>query len=142
MSEHGAIDIELHLQYNHAFGDLAPYFTGLMAGKAKAVRCPACGQVWFPPKLSCPQDHTDTEWIELDGGGCVVSVTEGDSRLPLSPKAGHYVFAMIALDGADNLAFGRIVSDDAIRTGDRVRLTSNPKDTPHPAQVAIFIPVK
>jgi len=135
--------IDLQLRYMHTLGALRPYFDGLKAGQARASRCPTCKRTWFPPRLSCPQDHTDIEWITLAGRGQIVSVTAGASRLPLTATRDHYIFALVALDGADNLAFGRAVGDEAALTpGRRVRLTKAPEPAPHPAQCAYFVPDK
>lgn len=140
-SEVDVVTIDLHLRYMHSLGALQPYFKGLQAGRAMATRCPHCKRTWFPPRLVCPHDHADAEWTPLNGYGRIVSVTTGNSRLPLSNTTAEYTFALIALDGADNVAFGRIVGEAiALEPGCRVRLTPAPTPGLHPAQAACFVP--
>ncbi|MFQ5994914.1 MAG: Zn-ribbon domain-containing OB-fold protein [Acidiferrobacterales bacterium] len=133
-----AIDLQLH--YTHPLGALRPYFDALASGRAIASRCPTCQRVWFPPRLSCAQDYTDTVWTELSGAGHIVSVTSGESRLPLADATEHHTFALVALDGADNVAFGRVASGETtVARGQRVRLAKAPEKAPHPAQAAYFV---
>ena len=131
--------IDLHLRYAHSLGGLDPYFRGLAEGRAMASRCPVCKRRWFPPRLRCPDDHADTGWAELSGHGLVMALTAGRSRLPLAGSAADHTFALIALDGADNLAFGRIADGGNIDVGQRVRLVAVPGEPPHPAQAACFV---
>lgn len=131
--------IDLHLSYTHSLGGLDPYFQGLAQGRAVASRCPVCERQWFPPRLRCPDDHADTGWTELSGGGVVMALTTGQGRLPLAKPAAKHTFALISLDGADNLAFGRIADGGSVEVGQRVRLAPAPGEPPHPAQAAWFI---
>lgn len=141
MPELPYLAIDLHLRYMHPFGALRPYFEALTQGRAAATRCPTCLRAWSPPRLSCPQDQIDTQWIALSGHGHIVSVTSGESRLPLADTPGRHTFALIALDGADNLAFGRVVcGETTVKRGQRVRLLRAPGKAPHPAQAAYFVP--
>ncbi len=133
--------IDLRLRYTHTLGALRPYFDGLRAGEATASRCPACKRTWFPPRLVCPRDHTGTQWVRLSGRGRIVNATAGKARLPLAAVAGHHVFALVALDGADNVAFARLgVGQTVPAPGARVRLVRSPEAVPHPAQCAWFVP--
>jgi uncharacterized OB-fold protein len=131
--------IDLHLGYAHSLGGLDPYFQGLAQGRAVASRCPVCERQWFPPRLRCPDDHADTGWVELSGRGVVMALTSGRGRLPLVEAAADHTFALIALDGAENLAFGRIGNGGAIDVGQAVRLAPVPGEPPHPAQAAWFV---
>jgi len=130
--------VDLHLRYTHGLGALDPYFRGLAEGRAMAGRCPVCRRQWFPPRLRCPGDHADTGWVELSGLGVVRALTSGHGRLPLAEVAADHTFALVALDGAENLAFGRIADGAAVEVGRRVRLVPVPGDPLHPAQAAWF----
>lgn len=112
----------LTLRYAHGVGELAPYFDGVARGVAVATRCPHCAQAWFQPRLVCPKAHGDLEWIELPGTGVVRTVTFGPGRLPFDGDARQMVLALVAMDGATNLALGRIEGASDVRNGDRVRL--------------------
>lgn len=139
-SDDHAVPLTLTLRYRHPLGDLAPYFCGLEAGRAVAARCPECGRTWFPPRLVCPVHDRDVEWCDLAGLGRLVSVTVTETALPFGTIRERRAFALIALDGAENLAFGRVAGDPAkARVGQRVRLARAPGDWPHPAQAAWFV---
>lgn len=136
----GPSTLELELRYAHTLGALRPYFEALQQGQALASHCPQCKRTWFPPRLLCPHDRSTTEWIRLSGRGRIINVTCGISRLPLSQISSHNCFALLALDGADNVSFARVVGDErALQPGTRVRLTAVTATTPHPAQSACFV---
>ncbi len=139
-SDNHAVPLTLTLRYRHPLGELAPYFRGLETGRAVATRCPACGRTWFPPRLICPLHDRDVEWTELAGLGRIVSFTVAETTLPFGAVRERRTFALIALDGAENLAFGRVAGDPAeARAGQRVRLARAPGDWPHPAQAAWYV---
>lgn len=134
------VPLTLTLNYAHPLGALAPYFRGLEEGRAVAARCPACGRTWFPPRLACPDHGWATDWVELSGRGRVVSVTVAESTLPFGAARERRALALVALDGAANLAFGRLAGDPAAaRPGLKVRLERAPGAWPHPAQAAWFV---
>lgn len=131
--------LKLELDYAHPLGALAPYFDGLERGQAIASRCDACGRTWFPPRLACPS-HGATVWVPLDGAGRIVSATVTESQLPFGGPIGLHVFALVAMNGAENLAFGRVAAElSVVLPGLRVRLARAPGTWPHPAQAAWFV---
>jgi len=142
--------LDLALRYRHATGALGPYFAGLFDGIALGTRCDRCGKTWFPPRLTCTAGHVVTRWEQLAGTGVVHSVTRGPGRLPFRQETGEHAFALIMLDGACNLAFGRLVGNAAGRatgdmlakSGDTVRLVRPDMPAPHPAQYACFARVE
>lgn len=107
------------LHYRHPLGARAPYFEGLRQARAIASRCPTCGRAWFPPRHCCA---TGFHWEELAGTGTVVAVTDG--------------FALVAMDGAENLALGILPAAAAV--GCRVVLATAPLPVEHPAAAAVF----
>lgn len=136
----GPLTLALQLRYAHTPGALRPYFEALQQGQALGSQCPRCQRNWFPPRLLCPHDRSATEWIRLSGRGRIINVTSGTSRLPLARTSTHHCFALVALDGAVNMSFARIVGDErALQAGARVRLTAVAAATPHPAQSACFV---
>lgn len=137
--EDRTVPLTLTLRYAHPLGELAPYFQGLNTGRAIATRCPTCARTWFPPRLSCPEHGTATVWADLSGHGRIVGVSIADSTLPFGAETARRAFLMVALDGAENLAFGRFAGDPAAaRVGLKVRLARAPGTWPHPAQAAWF----
>ena len=131
--------LELGLTYSHGVGALQPYFAALGEGRALARRCESCGHVWFPPHAICPNDGASCSWIELDGTGVVVSATRTWTELPFTSGSSEQIFALIAMTGAENVAFGRLVSESSgDLAGACVRLETAPEPIGHPAQAAIF----
>ena len=133
--------IDLTLRYTHALGGLAPYFEGLTAGRAVASTCTGCGRTWFPPRLGCCSRTGTTRWTSLAGTGRVAAGTNGGGTLPFGGGPAGEGLALIALDGADNLALGWVDGfGDVPPAGSRVRLVTNGRHQPHPAQAARFVP--
>ena len=126
--------LRLELDYSYSFGQLAPYFEALSNGQALGSLCCTCGQVNFPPRLICDKDGSPTQWHQLSGKGEIIEKTTGyDSQKRL------VCFAMIAMDGAHNLALGRI-EEVEIEPSGRVEIVSVHTDTgfAHPARSVIF----
>ena len=113
------IPIEMRFRYQHPLGARMPYFEGLLQGRAIASACAACGRVSFAPAHCCTSGF---KWQELPGTGKVVAATNG--------------FALIAMDGADNLTLG--VLQAPAEVGQRVRLRVAPDPGAHPTQSAFF----
>ena len=136
------IDLTLALRYTHALGALAPYFEGLAAGCAVASACPACGRTWFPPRLGCCSRAGAVQWTTLAGTGRVIAGTNGGGALPFGGGPAGEGLALIALDGADNLAIGWVDGfGDEPPEGARVRLVpASGHRPPHPAQAARYVP--
>ena len=133
--------IELTLRYTHSLGGLAPYFEGLAAGHAVAAHCPLCGRTWFPPRLGCCSQAGPVRWTTLVGKGRIVAGTTGGGSLPFGGGPAGEGLALIALDGADNLALGWVDGlGDVPPEGARVRLVTTGTRPPHPAQAARFVP--
>jgi uncharacterized OB-fold protein len=135
-----AVPIELRLRYAHGLGGLSPYFAGLERGVALATRCPTCNRTWFAPRLTCTCGSRVLEWVELSGYGKVVALTRSRVMLPGTTVVDDFAFALIRLDGADNLCFGRL--DGALSQlapGSRVRISRAAGQWAHPAQCAKYV---
>lgn len=129
-------------RYDHSLGGLSRYFDGLAAGRAFATQCPRCGLTWFPPRLFCPEHGEAIGWTLLSGAGTIAGATLTRIALPLTGRTVDAWVALIAMDGADNRAIGRLDSGVAVSAGLRVRLAAEPADTAHPAQAAYFVPLR
>lgn len=135
-----SVSLQLQLHHTHPLGELAPYFKGLLAGRAIASRCRACARTWFPPWLDCPDHRQGIDWVELPGTGRVVSVTLTEGPLPFGSESGLRAFALVALDGAENLAFGRLARQpEAASNGQPVWISRAAGAWPHPAQAACYV---
>ena len=135
------MSMDLTLRYTHALGDLAPYFEGLAAGRAVASTCAVCGRTWFPPRLGCCSRVGPVQWTSLAGAGRVAAGTSGGGTLPFGGGPAGEGLALIALDGADNLALGWVEGfGGEPPEGARVRLVASDRRPPHPAQAARYVP--
>ena len=134
-----SIPITLSLQYDHSIGDFADYFDSLALGRARASQCSKCGDVRIPPRFTCPYDGAATEAIDLTGAGRVVAITRGDAALPLTDATSVRCFVLVAMEGANNFMFGRMVDANAdISVETYVQLVGDGAESPHPAGAAIF----
>ncbi len=134
-----ASELQLNLTYQHGSGYLAPYFEGLLEGRAIASHCPTCGRKRFPPRPVCPHDRTQTEWSRISGNGVVVSVTSVHTALPFAAAAADFKFVLVAMDETENAVFGRMqTAADDVAAGTRVRLAGLAGELGHPSQAVQF----
>ncbi|MBB4893636.1 hypothetical protein FHS39_002667 [Streptomyces olivoverticillatus] len=99
------------------------YLTALAGRRILGERCPACHKVHVPPRGACPTCGTPTdEQTEVGPRGtvttfCVVNIKAKGLEIDVP-----YVYAHIALDGADLALHGRIagIPYDRVRMGMRV----------------------
>ncbi|MFJ1801316.1 Zn-ribbon domain-containing OB-fold protein [Streptomyces sp. NPDC088180] len=115
------------LDYVHTPGRAqSAYLTALEDRRMVGERCPACRKVYVPPRGACPTCGVATaEQVEVGPRGtvttfCIVNIKAAhtanlDIEVP-------YVYAHIALDGADLALHGRIagIPYDQVRMGLRV----------------------
>jgi uncharacterized OB-fold protein len=118
----------VRLRYMHTAspGETA-YLRGLAEHRLLGQRCGVCGQVYVPPRGTCPADGVPTsEEVELPESGtvttfCIVNVGyPGQRAQGFTPP---YVAAAVLLDGAD-IAFQHLVlgcDPGEVRMGMRVR---------------------
>jgi uncharacterized protein len=126
------ITTPVRLHYEHTASPAeSSFLRGLAEGRLLGQRCPACGQVYIPPRAACPTDGVPTAGeVELPDTGtvttfCVVNVPFTGQRVPVP-----YVAAAIVLDGADipiqHLILG--CEPGEVRMGMRVAAVWKPRD--------------
>ncbi|AEW93125.1 MULTISPECIES: Zn-ribbon domain-containing OB-fold protein [Streptomycetaceae] len=99
------------------------YLTALADHRILGERCPACRKVYVPPRGACPTcGVATTEQVPTGPRGtvttfCVVNIKARGADIEVP-----YVYAHIALDGADLALHGRIagIPYDQVRMGLRV----------------------
>ncbi|MET9497959.1 OB-fold domain-containing protein [Streptomyces sp. NPDC006552] len=99
------------------------YINALADRRTVGERCPSCRKVYVPPRGACPTcGVATTEQVEVGPAGtvttyCIVNVKAKNLDIELP-----YVYAHIALDGADLALHGRIagIPYDEVRMGLRV----------------------
>ncbi|MBM7055930.1 Zn-ribbon domain-containing OB-fold protein [Streptomyces durocortorensis] len=112
------------LDYVHTPGRAqSAYLAALEGHRTVGERCPACRKVYVPPRGACPTCGVATaEQVEVGPRGtvttfCIVNIKAKNLDIEVP-----YVYAHIALDGADLALHGRIagIPYDQVRMGLRV----------------------
>ncbi|MBD3543983.1 Zn-ribbon domain-containing OB-fold protein [Streptomyces sp. JV180] len=112
------------LDYTHTPGRAqSAYLAALEGRRTVGERCPACRKVYVPPRGACPTCGVATaEQVEVGPRGtvttfCIVNIKAKNLDIEVP-----YVYAHIALDGADLALHGRIagIPYDQVRMGLRV----------------------
>jgi len=135
-----SVELQLNLKYTHPLGQWEPYFKGLNAGRAIASRCTSCGRTWFAPRLDCPEHGATVTWVQLSGAAQVVSVTVTQSQLPFCIESVPTAFALVALHGAENLAFARLANIPKLDLTDQtVWISRDSGQWVHPSQAACYV---
>ncbi|MFD5512170.1 Zn-ribbon domain-containing OB-fold protein [Streptomyces sp. NPDC127051] len=99
------------------------YINALAERRTVGERCPSCHKVYVPPRGACPTcGVATTEQVEVGPAGtvttyCIVNIKARNLDIEVP-----YVYAHIALDGADLALHGRIggIPYDQVRMGLRV----------------------
>ncbi|PVC81610.1 DNA-binding protein [Streptomyces sp. CS090A] len=112
------------LDYVHSPGRAQSAYLKALAGhRTVGERCPACRKVYVPPRGACPTCGIATaDQVEVGPRGtvttfCIVNIKAKNLDIDVP-----YVYAHIALDGADLALHGRIagIPYDQVRMGLRV----------------------
>jgi uncharacterized OB-fold protein len=115
--------VRLHYMHTASSGE-SFYLRGLAEHRLLGQRCDVCGQVYVPPRGTCPADGVPThEEVELSQSGTVTTFCIVNVGYPGQRVTPPYVAAAILLDGAD-IAFGHLVlgcDASEVRMGMRVR---------------------
>jgi uncharacterized OB-fold protein len=115
--------VRLHYMHTASPGE-SFYLRGLAERRLLGQRCGVCGQVYVPPRGTCPADGVPThEEVELSESGTVTTFCIVNVGYPGQKVTPPYVAAAILLDGAD-IAFGHLVlgcDASEVRMGMRVK---------------------
>ncbi|MGW1953107.1 Zn-ribbon domain-containing OB-fold protein [Streptomyces sp. NPDC001920] len=112
------------LDYTYSPGRAqSAYINALAENRNVGERCPSCRKVYVPPRGACPTCGVPTsEQVEVGPHGtvttfCIVNIKAKNLDIEVP-----YVYAHIALDGADLALHGRIggIPYDQVRMGLRV----------------------
>jgi uncharacterized protein len=120
--------VRLHYVHTASPGESA-YLRGLAEGRLTGQRCGGCGQVYIPPRGTCPADGVPmTEEVELPDTGTVTTFCVVNVGYPGQRVTPPYVAAAVLLDGAD-IAFQHLIlgcDPGEVRMGMRVRAVWRP----------------
>jgi uncharacterized OB-fold protein len=115
--------VRLHYMHTASPGE-SFYLRGLAERRLLGQRCGVCGQVYVPPRGTCPADGVPThDEVELSESGTVTTFCIVNVGYPGQKVTPPYVAAAILLDGAD-IAFGHLVlgcDPSEVRMGMRVK---------------------
>src|SRR5215475_5400764 len=129
--------VRLHYMHTASPGETA-YLRGLAEGRILGQRCGVCGQVYVPPRGTCPADGVPTsEEVELPESGTVTTFCVVNVGYPGQRVTPPYVAAAVLLDGAD-IAFQHLVlgcDASEVRMGMRVRAVWGEQGT-----ISLFAP--
>ncbi|THA41487.1 OB-fold nucleic acid binding domain-containing protein [Streptomyces sp. A1547] len=115
---------EARLDYTYSPGrSQTAYINALAEHRTVGERCPSCHKVYVPPRGACPTcGVATTDQVEVGPAGtvttyCIVNIKAKNLDIEVP-----YVYAHIALDGADLALHGRIggIPYDQVRMGLRV----------------------
>ncbi|MCS7122039.1 MAG: Zn-ribbon domain-containing OB-fold protein [Archaeoglobaceae archaeon] len=122
--------IELYWVYTSGkAGDL--FFKKLKAdGKFLAAKCKKCCWIYFPPRIYCPKDFSETEYLEVSGEGRVRAFTV--ARLDPYEKElkKPEIYALIDIDGTNGSIIHLLgeVNAEEVSIGMRVKPVLKPKE--------------
>jgi uncharacterized protein len=107
---------------------LSRFYDRLREGRLSTTRCPRDGSLHWPPRVACPQCHSEElEWTDLPEGGTIYAFSAVLGGAPLGMETGvPYAVGLVDLDGIDLRLFGRIEgrSWTDLEIGDRVSVES------------------
>jgi uncharacterized protein len=115
----------VRLSYMHtASPGESAYLRGLVERRLLGQRCGVCGQVYVPPRGTCPAEGVPTqEEVELPEVGTVTTFCVVNVGYPGQRVTPPYVAAAVLLDGAD-IAFQHLIlgcEPGEVRMGLRVK---------------------
>jgi len=119
-----------------------PFWQALRERRLAIMRCGACGEHFFYPRLLCPHCHdAAVEWVDASGRGKIYTFTI--ARRPAGPafKADvPYVVALVELEEGPRLMTNIVTSDvESLRIGQAVRVVFD--DVTDEVTLAKFAPV-
>jgi uncharacterized protein len=122
--------VRLHYEHTASPGESA-YLRGLAEGRLTGQRCGVCGQVYIPPRGTCPADGVPmADEVELPETGTVTTFCVVNVAYPGQRVTPPYVAAAVLLDGAD-IAFQHLIlgcDPGEVRMGLRVRAVWKPPE--------------
>lgn len=99
-------------------------------GKFLAAKCRKCGHVFFPPRLYCEFDFSDTEFMEVSGEGCVKAFSVVNYDVEGNKMDSPEIYAIIEMDGTDGSIIHLLgeIEPENVEIGMRVRPVLKPKE--------------
>jgi hypothetical protein len=87
-------------------------------GKFIATKCKKCGRVYFPPRMYCEYDFSETDYQEISGKGCVRAYTIARLDREEKPMEKPEIYAVIDLEGTDGCIIHLLgVDEESVEIG-------------------------
>ncbi len=99
-------------------------------GKFTASKCRKCGHVFFPPRIYCEFDFSETEYVEVSGEGCILAFSvvmyDPDGNRLENPE----IYALIGMEGTDGKMIHLLgeIDPENIEIGMKVKPVLRPQD--------------
>ena len=106
------------------------FFKKLKEDKFLAAKCKKCGKVYFPPRIYCERNFSETEFVEVSGEGKVRTFTVARLDAYGNPLDEPEIYAVIDMDGTDGCLIhllGEVKPED-VEIGMRVKPVLKPKE--------------
>ncbi len=105
---------------------LSAFYDRLRAGRLSTTRCPKDGTLHWPPRVACPDCHTEQlDWVDLPEVGRIYAFSAVLAGAPLGMESDvPFAVGLVDLDGAPLRLFGRIDGRpwNELRIGQTVRV--------------------
>jgi len=118
------------INYKYSMGGQSKFFLELKNNKKiLGTKCKKCGKVWMPPRVNCSDCYEDTDWIEVQPSGKILTSTIAWYTTSAFIKNVPYGMAFIKLDGASTGMLQGVFSENLvpskIKRGKRVKAVFN-----------------
>jgi uncharacterized OB-fold protein len=123
------VPFEIADHFSYSYGGISRFFEEIVENeRLMGTECPECGTVLCPPRAHCSECLVETEWVELDGTGTVMSTVD-TYYVPETHNVHDYfnlpyILALVRLDGADNELMSVVITDETFEAD------SVPRGTP------------
>jgi uncharacterized OB-fold protein len=126
------IEVPIFLKYEFTAGKaLTRFLERIREGRVVGQRCPACANVYVPPRGMCARCGIATEQeVEVADEGVIEAFTIVHIPIPGNPIQPPFVAANILLDGSHMACLHRVseVDPKQVRVGMRVKAVWKPRE--------------
>jgi hypothetical protein len=116
---------KIELYWIYTSGEAGDRFFKALKDEDKfiAAKCKKCGKVFFPPRMYCEFDFSETEYVEVSGEGCVRAFTVAKLDKNEKPLEKPEIYAIIDIDGTDGCMIHllREVEPEEVQIGMKVK---------------------
>ena len=121
---------KIQINYRYSMGGQSKFFIELKNNKKiLGTKCKKCGKVWMPPRVNCSDCYEDTDWVELQPSGVILTSTIAWFTTSAFIKNVPYAMAFIKLDEASTGMLQGVFSENLvpskIKRGKRVKAVFN-----------------